>query len=352
LDTSRRTHLKRLALYGAGVLLPPALWRVAPRAPALETKLDRHKREEDQWFTGGKPLFSRTPLNKLIREQPEFVFLGDSMVEAWIDPAVLSQASGRRVSTLWQANSTSSRWYLMFKNYVVRSQVRPRCVVFLFRNAFWNLPAYKVDGPFWHDIERCMPEVNDPVLNQILGDHRRRKAGKLQRLLAEDAYPVQSQSEQAANLLEDLSARLIGQDAESLRPKINDRLGFSRFRQNTIVETGYHGGLEAVPFTTDPVKTFLPHVIALAKKERIKIFMLRVKRRPVSGHDSSDSPAMAQYISELNAYFAKEGVPFYDFTPDPLIKEDMYAEGDHLDVSHTAWFSRHLHEVIGKEIFQ
>jgi hypothetical protein len=124
-DPARRTHLKHLALYGASVLLPPALWRESAPPPPPDEE-GKPERIEEHWFTGGKPLFSRTPLNKLIREKPEVIFLGDSMVKAWIDPEKLSALSGQRVSTLWQPNSTSSRWYLMFKNYVVRSQVRPR----------------------------------------------------------------------------------------------------------------------------------------------------------------------------------------------------------------------------------
>jgi hypothetical protein len=351
LDSSRRSHLKRLALYGAGVLTPPVLWRDTKLPPPPDSGA-KPERVEEHWFTGGKPLFSRTPLNKLIREKPEIVFLGDSMVKAWIDPAVLSDLSGRRVSTLWQPNSTSSRWYLMFKNYVIRSQVRPRRVVFLFRNAFWHLPAYKVSGPFWQDIERCMPEMTDPVVSRILGDHHRRDQGRIGRFISEDAYPVQQRQDQAANLLEAAAANLIGRDIDDLRPLVNDRLGFTRFRQNLSLETGYHSGLQEAPFTRDPAKTFLPHVIDLARREGVEIFMLRVKRRPVSGADSPDSPGMARYIADLRACFERERVPFFDFTPDPLITESMYAEGDHLDLAHTAWFSKHLHQVLGKEIFK
>ena len=350
MDPARRTHLKHLALYGASVLLPPTFWRESAPPPPTDAE-DKPERIEEHWFTGGKPLFSRTPLNKLIREKPEVVFLGDSMVKAWIDPEKLSALSGQRVSTLWQPNSTSSRWYLMFKNYVVRSQVRPRRVVFLFRNAFWHLPAYKVDGPFWHDIERCMPEMNDPVITRILGDKRRRDMGKVDRFITEDAYPIQQRQDQTANLLEATAARLIGQDPDALRPLINDRLGFTRFRQTLSVETGYHTGLQDAPFTRDPAKTFLPHIIDLARKEGIEIFMLRVKRRPNSGTDSPDSPEMARYISDLTTYLAKENIPYYDFTPDPLINDSMYAEGDHLDLAHTTWFSEHLYQTLGKEIF-
>lgn len=348
MDSSRRTSLKQLALYGAGVLVPPALWRENRPPSDSETP---EKRVQEDWLTGGKPLFSRTPLTKLIREQPECVFIGDSMVKAWIDAEKLAALSGRRISTLWQPNSTSSRWYLMFKNYVIRSQIRPQRVVFLFRNAFWHLPAYKVDGPFWHDIERCMPDMSDPVVTRILGDQRRQDMGRLERLVTEQAYPLQQRQDQTANLIETAAARLIGQDINALRPIVNDRLGFTRFRQELSIETGLHGGLQDAPFTRDPAKTFLPHVIELARQEGLPIFMIRVKRRPVSGTDSTDTPEMARYIADLRDYFAEERVPYYDFTPDPEISEAMYAEGDHLDIAHSAWFSQRLYQRLGKEIF-
>ena len=75
MDPARRTHLKHLALYGASVLLPPTFWRESAPPPPTDAE-DKPERIEEHWFTGGKPLFSRTPLNKLIRETQREPFSG------------------------------------------------------------------------------------------------------------------------------------------------------------------------------------------------------------------------------------------------------------------------------------
>jgi hypothetical protein len=352
---NRRCHLARLACYGAGVLGLPMLRRnnIEPNALASGEDGDAGERAEQRQNLLGtlKVPYSQAPLKALKRDRPEFVFIGDSMVRAHIDAAELSKLSGHRVAALWLPNSTSARWYLMLKNYVLRSAVKPKRVVFCFRNCLWHMPTFRVDGPFWDDIERCMPEKSDPVISKVLGPEPRHGHGVLGRLVNEEIYPVQRSASMAKKSMQKYAAKLSGNDLDKVQKATNERFAFQNFRHGITVEAAFEGITDTVPFTTDPAKTFLPHVIKLAKAEGLPLYFVRIKRRPRSGSDAHDSRDQASYIEQMSAYLKAEGCGFYDFSGDPELRMDMYAEGDHLADEHTAWFSRHLFEKIGQEVF-
>ena len=81
---------------------------------------------------------------------PEWVFIGDSMLGTRIEPQLLGELSGtgkRNVQFLFQAASGPAWWYLSFKNHLVPSGVKPRVDVLL-------LPRHQHDG---HDVPSAEP---------------------------------------------------------------------------------------------------------------------------------------------------------------------------------------------------
>jgi hypothetical protein len=352
---NRRRSLARLALYLGGVFGLPLLRR-NPAPPAAHGAADEedaeHKPGPEQDLLGTtKVAYAQAPLKALLRERPEFVFVGDSMVRAHIDAAELTKLSGRKVSALWLPNSTSARWYLMLKNYIVRSEVKPKRVVFCFRNCLWHMPTFRVDGPLWDDIERCMPDESDPVIAQVLGPATRRERGLIGPWLRDVAYRLQHSGEGTRQAVLKDAARLSGDDLKEVQKLANRRFNFQNYRHGITLEESFEGINEVVPFTADPAKSFLPHVIELAEAEGMSLYFVRIKRRPTADGASHDSPMLDAYMEAFTQYVTEHGHGFYDFSDDPELKEKMYAEGDHLADEHTAWFSRHLFEKIGKEVF-
>ncbi len=366
---SRRAVLARVSAYGLTVFGVPALWRTVlppPEDPADDGGKDgedgaggkpgqqrARARSDDRLLAIGKVPFSSGPLKKIRREKPDYIFLGDSMVSVLIDPAEMDRLTGRKSTVVHLPGSTSARWYLMFKNYVLASGVKPRVVFYFFRDCLWHMPHFRTEGAFWDEIERLMPEESDAVITKILGTEKKGAGSLLSRFFNDTVYPVQSARPRASAALERLSAALAGQDASRMRDHANALFGFQHYRRGLDVEgqlgQTQHSGLnDIVPFTENPAMTFLPHVLDMAQAAEVRLFFVRVKRRPPRIREKGDPAELADYTAKLRAWLLGRGAGFHDFSADPEIRSDMFGEGDHLDLQHMTWFTRRLHSLLGE----
>ncbi|HYO96626.1 MAG TPA: hypothetical protein VER33_19065 [Polyangiaceae bacterium] len=77
--------------------------------------------------------FDARPLREIRRVQPDFVLIGNSMVNTRFHEKTLRQLlAPRTVVKVANGGSKSSAWYLYLKNYVIASGVRPRRVILFF----------------------------------------------------------------------------------------------------------------------------------------------------------------------------------------------------------------------------
>jgi hypothetical protein len=83
-------------------------------------------------------------------------------------------------------------------------------------------------------------------------------------------------------------------------------------------------------FDPSPEVSFLPHMVALAKKEGILLHFHRVKQRPTEQGSVRDSPAIQRYMTDLRRYLTGNSCIFTDESGDPALTLDMYADGDHI----------------------
>src|SRR5262245_13107487 len=121
-----------LALRGAAALRPiPDLQ--PSYLPALEGPRERAP------FDASRPA-------DLARMQPAFVVIGDSMAGSRIDPAVFTRASGQSVAPLLYAGSGPAWWYLVLRNWVIASGVRPNAVFVFFRDTNLTNVMFRIDA--------------------------------------------------------------------------------------------------------------------------------------------------------------------------------------------------------------
>jgi len=95
----------------------------------------------------------------IARLSPELVIIGDSMAGTRIDPALLSELSGRRVYALLQAASGPAFWYLSLKNWVIPSGAAPKYVFVFFRDTNLTDVMFRLDEVYRGHLDRAALEA-------------------------------------------------------------------------------------------------------------------------------------------------------------------------------------------------
>jgi hypothetical protein len=272
-------------------------------------------------------------LIKLIKQSnPDYIFIGNSMLDSRINPDHLYVLTGKKSFLLWRGGVETAVWYLMLKNLIIPSGVRPQAVFIFFRDTFLTEPQFRTEGVYRNDI-RSFSMDNETVLDGIL-----RKDKSIRELFAGrigDLYPILENKfqEVIANISEACIKRMCKIFSRNFEiSQVNTILNFSNFRhietdgENIAVESAINYN-----FTAALPGSFLPRMIKLAKENHVPLVFIRVQRRPVNNMPPVQSPVLKQYVKELADYLKQENMGFYDFTGDPRITLDMYGSGDHID---------------------
>jgi hypothetical protein len=274
--------------------------------------------------------FDASRIPDLVRVNPGYVFIGDSMTGTRIDEGRLGALAGRPVITLLQAGSGSAFWYLALKNWVIASGVRPRAVFVLFRDTNLTDVLFRLDQTFRWSVDKVARDREDE-LNAVIAARVSTPSRRLE-LAVEHAY----QSDRARQWIE---PAFVGWPARVLIPsrsrretflaQMNARFGLEHLRSSDAadVEVTEDRGADFSRFVD---RSVLPLMLRDARAAGLTLCLVRVQRRPAGGKPPVQSIAMQRYIRDLQAYVESHGGVFHDDTGDPALTLDMYEDGDHV----------------------
>jgi len=305
---SRSPHV-RLALFVVALLVVPALLMRSSQ---------------------GQVPFDEAPLVRLREERPEYVFLGDSMLDSRIDGPHLSELlGGRPVSVIAPGGSATARWYLTLKNYVIPSGVRPRLVFLFFRDRYFSLPRFRTGGRYRSAMEAEM-QGEEPVVQRLIDGPA--DSGSVLHQLVERAYPIMGFRVAVREETQKLAAALASSKAEreALIDRANASFGVRHLRADLPTELVLGEEEQAVPFSPDPDASFLPHLLELADRYGMRLCLVRVKRRPNEQNVRTQDTDLRGYVAALERYVEGRGHYFYDETDDASLTLNTYQDGDHL----------------------
>lgn len=86
----------------------------------------------------------------------------------------------------------------------------------------------------------------------------------------------------------------------------------------------------AIDFNSQVGRSFLPEILRLAERAKIRLAFVRAQRRPSADGPPAQPEALTRYMSDLKAYLEEHGAYFHDDWGDPEQPLAMYADGDHL----------------------
>lgn len=280
---------------------------------------------------------------KLRDKDPDFVFIGNSMLSSRIDDDHLEMLlNDKKVYSIVNFGGLSAVHYLSLKYLLAPAGITPKKVFILFRGNQFHLPRMRtVEDPFVLKIvERLTPSA-DPVYEKIIyGKTRSATEIVYDNILR--LFPVSSLQERIRKTINNLafsSASLLyratGQpaDLDELRRKTNARFSFtnSSFRSNADSETtAVASAADSYDFDAGIGNSFLPHMLDVAQENNLTLVFIRVQERPSGNGPVTDPPMVRNYMTNLEKYLTQHGAYFYDFTGDPELPLSEYHDGDHI----------------------
>ena len=326
---SWRAILQLLCVLLAALAIPAAVCRLG-------------KVEETEKFNRGEIIVPESMRQELRKAAPEWVLIGNSMLNSRIDATYLRTLSGRNSRKVTEGATQSAVWFLFMKQIVTASGVKPKWVTVFFRETDLTWPDIRtggkkndeliaaLDGPAQPEWQQVMAWRAEAASHGISGVVRTTGEG-LKQLLPGDWLLAQARA-RFQNTAFELTE--FGKDvAYGLRRmELNEHFSLRHLRHDLGSDMAGVDKYESGPerFDASPKASFLPHMLALGEQHGFKLHFHRVKRRSQAERGWHDSTAMQAYMTDLRTYLADHGCALTDESQDPAITLDLYADGDHI----------------------
>jgi hypothetical protein len=289
--------------------------------------------------------FRSKTIDELRYGNPEWVFIGDSMLGTRVDARLLGEISGngdRNAMLLLQPASGPAYWYLQFKNHVVASGVKPRMTFFFFRDTNLTDTMFRLRSQLGDALDEVAHDA-EPELDAIVKARARGHWSVLDDLLNR-AYQVDVASAwmhptmrrwYALRKYPDPTARLVFEN--TIEEDFNQN-----FRRDIAADIG--DAVDAEDFYRDLPTSVLPLIVDLAHTHDVPVCFVRVQRRPVGNAPPEQSATLVKYVQEFKQWAQTHGAHFYDEHGDPELTLDLYEDGDHFAdrAAYTRIFRRRL----------
>jgi hypothetical protein len=280
--------------------------------------------------------------DKIEKEKPEVVFLGNSVVIWGIDQTQFEQLTNRKTLRLGFMGTASTYWYLLIKSNIATASTPPKYLLLFFLDNMLTLPDQMVNNKYL------------PIIDEVAGEN---ETVLLQKAYLNQINPVEG--------FLDSNIPLFG-ERQTLKDKIDNRLKYSLpqlFQKcsKSCLDQAMDTAFDAKNMLTRLVqnnsispnrlpdslwsfnalveKSFIPDMIQITKKAGIQLILVREKNARVMTLQE-ESPAMRKYFQDMADYLKKQGIPLIDFSHDPSITIDMFLDEMHLSPQGRDVFTR------------
>jgi hypothetical protein len=294
----------------------------------------------------------RLPYDPTFREdirtiRPEYVFIGDSMLGSRIDPTHMTRTIHRQTWWVMQPGTGSAWWYLAFKNHVLGAEVRPKAVIFFFRDYNLTDLMFRLDDTFRWSLD-TVAGAREPELNRAIA---RCLSGAWYRVhrFVERSYQVAPVAAAADRWLREWPVLHIAgiRGQEAFQERLNAVFSFEHLRPMKASDLSASEARRA-DFEANLRRSILPEILALGREHDVQLAFVRVQRRPEPNGPPHQSEALRQYVSDLAFYLESQGAVFHDDTGDPDYTLDWYKDGDHTG----GWTRRRYTELFAAKVEQ
>jgi len=297
---------------------------------------------------------------QLQTKNPDFVFIGNSMLWSRIDDTHMEKLLGnKKVFSIVNFGGLSAIHYLSFKYLLVPANISPKKVFIFFRSNQFHLPRMRTtDSLVKKTVQRLTPSP-DPVYENLVHGRSRTPTEIIYDTLL-NLFPVASLQDYLREYISSMALHVITIQADSnersdekqeILRVINDRFSYTKgdIRSEKNRETEDINAVKnAWDFNAGLDTSFLPYMLDIAKTNNLSLVFIRVQERPGNNDIVQDPPIVKKYMNDLQLYLNDNGASFYDFTGDPELPLSAYHDGDHIrdQKKYTELFVRRLGDML------
>jgi hypothetical protein len=269
--------------------------------------------------------FDSSMVRRLSKEAPEFVLMGNSMVQTRFDEReldrLLSPAKARVVAL---GGTRTAYWYLALKN-VVLPAVKPRRVLLFFRRQ--ELTSYRTGtGGARYDLGR-VSRGRDEVLEARLAPPTRQPLERLSYELGRIAPFARLRALAEPWVLaaaHGLTGARRGSARRHQQRALDDVFATDNLRGADIEPAG--APIEKGSFDELVGPSLLPDIVELTERAGVPLTLVRVRTRAAADGRRKQT----SYDRALDAYLARRNVELVDMTNEEWERSELYGEGDHI----------------------
>ena len=283
----------------------------------------------------------------LDEEKPDVVMLGDSTLMDGVDPDLLSELTGRKVSSYHAPGSASAFWYIVLKNNVVVAEHKPQAVVVVFRDTMLTAPGYRVHGGYFVKLDE-FARPQEPVLLERAFLNQMNPL----EIWAEKYFPLYSARDRVRQEI-DSRIRYTAPgwlhcdgpctDTSMYKVFISADLEPGQLRNAVAAAESYLYTPTQLDFQQQIDQSFLPEMVRLTRERGIQLILVRLKDG-TTGTGSKETASIKKYIVDLSAYLAGQGVIFLDYGRDPRLTNEYFKDVLHLNPQGEVVFTHILAE--------
>jgi len=314
------------------------------------------ERPDISWDVKSK--FNPSELNLLKKNKPEFVMIGNSMLASRINTSHLnSRISPDEAYLLALPGSGADLWFLLFKNVLIGSGIKPKVVFFFFLERELTTPPFIPPDKYLDQLE-VISTPYEPEYQDLMKKSNSTQKGILShkyrfKKFVKDTVETKASKIEHENSIKSLAFSVSQNNNAQWKvfsERINKIFSYNNFR-------GYANKYEQLSTEKRPVSfeeqlpfSFLPNIIKLSKKHDLKLVFVRIKSRNTASRNAVDK-FEEQYVNSLRKYVESHQHDFHNFEKDKEITIDMYADGSHLALKDKKWYTDRFFRIF-EEIFE
>jgi hypothetical protein len=269
-------------------------------------------------------------LKSIEEDRPQVVLMGDSTLGASVDPAQLSELTGKSMYNISIPGSASALWYLILKNNIAEAAYKPQYLLVVFRDTILTAPGYRVHGSYF-DLVDEYADSNDHLLTQ------NSFVGLMNPLevAAEKYFPLYVARTEIRQGIDSkiryFAPAITGCHVDCTDQALAEVFVGADLEPGALMDAV--GAAESYLYTADQFdfdhqveQSYLPEMVRIANENNIKLVLVRVK---VETHGRD--PKLDAYMNSLKNYVHKNGAFLLDYGNDPRLTHDLFFDPIHLN---------------------